>query len=73
MSVFRIFHGSLTGHRKSFTFTVSPVSRLISSVIDGAGVSWSAAVGGESYTCDAADVSVGGLGSIDLETWGSSA
>ena len=51
---------------------VVPVSRLISSVIDGAGVSWSAAVGGESYTCGVA-MSAGGVGSIEVEAWGSSA
>lgn len=51
---------------------VAPVSRLISLVIDGAGASWSAAVGGESYTCGVA-MSAGGLGSIECEAWVSSA
>lgn len=51
---------------------VSPVSRLISLVIDGVGVSWSAAVGGESYICGVA-MSAGGLGSIEFEAWVSSA
>ena len=51
---------------------VAPVSRLISLVIDGAGASWSAAVGGESYTCGVA-MSASGLGSIECEAWVSSA
>ena len=42
-------------------------------MIDADGGSWSAAVGGESYTCDVADVSVKVVGSIEFGAFCSSA